>query len=305
VARIGPAAWTGPAYRRWVRDGRFDVVHLHEPLAPGLPQAVLRSAVRGGPPVVATVHATLGSPVASAALRLAGPVLRRRLAAAAAVTAVSATAATTAGGVSAAEITVIGNGVRMGPPPDRTGRRGPGTVVLVGRLDEPRKGVDVLLAAWPDVLRRVPGARLVLVGPGWPRGASGGRLPPGVDAVGPVDEAGRAAALAGADVAVAPNRGGESFGLVVAEAMADGLPVVASDLPAFSALMGGTDGGCEGGVLVPAGEPGPLADALARLLTDTDERRARGADGLRLVARHSWPRVTARYLELYRAVLRA
>lgn len=282
--------------RRWAAG--LDVVHLHEPLAPGLPQAALRGAATGGPPLVATGHACSDSGL----LVAAAPVLRRRLRAAACVTAVSRHAAATLARIGVAADELVPNAVDvpvMAPdtarPPGR--RAGPPTVVAVGRLAEPRKGIDVLLAAWPEV-RRGTGAELLLVGPGRPRG--GRRLPDGVRLVGRVPDAARDALVGAADVVVAPHRGGESFGLVVAEAMARGRPVVASDLPAFADLLAAGPAGDAAGLLVPPGLPGPLASALVRVLASPGLGDRLGAEGRARAARLGWQAVVPRWLEVYR-----
>ncbi|MGF1647018.1 MAG: glycosyltransferase family 4 protein [Kineosporiaceae bacterium] len=276
----------------------LDVVHLHEPLAPGLPQAVLRAAAAGGPPVVATGHACSDSPLLTAA----APVLRRRLRAAARVTAVSRHAAATLARIGVGSDDLVPNAVHVPGAMAEVVARGRGagerpTVVAVGRLAEPRKGIDVLLAAWPAV-RRSTGAELLLVGPGRPRG--GRALPEGARAVGRVPEAERDALVAAAAVVVAPHLGGESFGLVVAEAMARGRPVVASALPAFADLLAAGPAGGAAGLLVPPGEPGPLADALLRVLLDPALGDRVGAAGRVRAAGLAWEVVVPRYLEVYR-----
>ncbi len=159
----------------------------------------------------------------------------------------------------------------------------PPRILFVGR-PEPRKGLPVLLEAFASV---DGGARLDLVGPD---GDFGER----VTAHGRVDDARRAELLRGASVLCAPSLRAESFGLVLVEAMAAGVPVVASDLPAYRAVL---PENC--GELVPPGDPPALALALERLLADRDLRAHMAAAGPAEAARYDWERVAGRILELY------
>jgi phosphatidylinositol alpha-mannosyltransferase len=290
VARVAVGALLGRRVLGWVREHDLDLVHLHEPLAPGLPGAVLRSSPV---PVVATVHAAAAGPL----LRMSAPVLRRRLRAAHLVTAVSRHAARTLTAIGHPADLVVPNGLDALPSQPLDDPPAP-AVVCVGRLGEPRKGIDVLLAAWPEI--RHHGGRLVLVGPGIPRGGRHG-LPAGVTCTGTVDRVTRDALVRSASVVVAPHRGGESFGLVVAEAMALGRPVVASALPAFVDLLGPVDGRPPAGWLVPPGRPVDLAAAVNAVLKDPVEAAARAREGRRRVAGFDWPIVADQWLRAYAA----
>jgi phosphatidylinositol alpha-mannosyltransferase len=161
-----------------------------------------------------------------------------------------------------------------------------GRVLFLGR-DEPRKGLDVLLAAWPRVRGAYPGAELRVVGAHRPEAR------PGVVYLGRVDEATKRAELQHAAVVCAPNLGGESFGLVVAEAMAAGCAVVASDIPAFRAVLG------DAGVLVAPGAAVPLAEAVVRLLDDPESAARLGDAARRAAQRFDGTAVAAAYLEVY------
>jgi len=209
--------------------------------------------------------------------------------------AVSAVAAHTLARYSDATAEVIPNALDV----DRfAGGRGPGgrpTVLFLGRVDEPRKGLVVVLRAMRGVVDAVPDARLVVAGPGpVPSG-----LAPHVEVRGPVDEQAKAALLRSADVVVAPHLGGESFGIVVAEAMAAGAPVVASDLPAFRALLGGG----RHGVLVPPGSHADLGAAVTGLLADPARRTSLGRSGRAAARRLDWSVVTPRIVEVYARTL--
>jgi phosphatidylinositol alpha-mannosyltransferase len=164
----------------------------------------------------------------------------------------------------------------------------------VGRLDEPRKGLRVLLAAMPAVLRRHPTAVLTVVGPGTPPALSAG-LAGRVRFAGPVDDRAKAALLRAADVLVAPNTGGESFGIVLAEAMAAGTAVAASDLAPFRAVL--DHGRC--GLLFRAGDPRALAAAVDRLLGDPDLRREVAGRALVASAAYDWGSVASRVEQVY------
>jgi phosphatidylinositol alpha-mannosyltransferase len=167
--------------------------------------------------------------------------------------------------------------------------------VFLGRVDEPRKGLAVALRAMQRVVEAVPDARLVLAGPGTvPTG-----LADHVEVRGPVGEGDKADLLRSADVVVAPHLGGESFGIVVAEAMAAGAPVVASDLPAFRALLGGG----RHGVLVPPGNSAGLAAAVTGLLADPARRTSLGRSGRAAARRLDWSVVTPRIVEVYARTL--
>jgi len=188
------------------------------------------------------------------------------------------------------------------------GLREPGTTLSVepllaflGRFEEPRKGLPLLLAAFERLVAAHPGARLVVAGRG-DAGAALREVGPAsrdrVQFIGQVDDAERSRLLAAADVFVAPNLGGESFGIILLEAMAAGAPVVASDLPAFRDV-------CDDGRLGRHFRTGDAADLAAVLATTLDDPRtaARAAEAAREVRRYDWSAVTRQVVAVYGAVM--
>jgi phosphatidylinositol alpha-mannosyltransferase len=196
------------------------------------------------------------------------------------------------------EYDVIPNGVDV-PDTVEVGGRDE-TVVFTGRHD-PRKGLSVLLRAWPEIHRRT-GTRLRLIGTDpLQYGLLRSRLrltEEGIDVLGIVPNEVRTAELARAKAFVSPALGGESFGLVLAEALARGTPVVASDIPGYRAVMSD-----QSGLLVPPGDPDALAEAVIALLADEGHRQALGAAGHRLVLeRYSWDDIGRRLARIYELV---
>jgi phosphatidyl-myo-inositol alpha-mannosyltransferase len=229
-----------------------DVVHVHEPLMPLVGIAAARvSRV----PVVGTFHADPSSVVRSM-YRLSRAALRSTIARLRIVTAVSRLAAEAVAPFAAPRI--VPNAVdlrayREGGDADRAAHR----VVFVGR-DEPRKGLDVLLEAWPNVRRAVRDAELVVAGANRPDQR-------GTRFLGRIGEADKQELLRSASVFVAPNLGGESFGITLVEAMAAGCAVVASGLRAFAAVAG------DGAAYAPPGDASGLAAVVTRVLDDPSE----------------------------------
>lgn len=250
VARLtfGPIARA--RVRRWLDRGRFDLVHLHEPQVPSLSMLALQAAQV---PVVATFHTSM---IRSRALTAVQPVLRPLMERISARIAVSEDARRTLVEHLGGDAVVIPNGVEccefaQAPADSRfRGSASAPTVGFLGRLDEPRKGLAVLAAAWPAVLAAHPGARLLVAGSGDVAQAAARFDAPGVEFLGPVSEADKRALLRSVDVYVAPQTGGESFGIVLVEGMAAGTTVLASDLGAFTRVI---DDGTSG-VLFPTGD---------------------------------------------------
>jgi len=189
------------------------------------------------------------------------------------------------------------------------------TVGFLGRYGEPRKGMSVLLDALALVAPARPGLRLLVVGRGDPdalRREAGPGLADRLDVLGGVDDATKAAALRSMDVYCAPNTGGESFGMVLTEAMAAGAAVLASDLGAFRAVLAADVGGSAAdspgtaaGVLFPTGDPRGLASALTALLDDPERRTALGSAARVRAAAFDWPVVAGEVLRVYRAAIAA
>jgi len=256
-----------------------DAVHLHEPLMPVVAPAVLRWSV---PPVVATFHADPSRLVRGLYRRAAGP-LRRLLHRAAVVTAVSPVAASAVAGL--VEPRIIPNGIDVsGYRSSRARRR---RVVFLGR-DEPRKGLDPLLQAWPLVHASRPDTELRIMGT---ERASG---PRGVTFLGRVSEEAKRRELSEAAVFCAPNLGGESFGIVLVEAMASGCAVVASDLESFRAVAG------DSARYVLPGDAGRLGSLIGELLDDPDECRRLGTGARDRAQRFDLQSVRRDYLTAYR-----
>ena len=305
VARVGFGPLVAARTRRWLRAGGFDLVHVHEPITPSVALLALWSADQ---PVVATFHTATPR---SRSMRLAaGGVLRPALEKLYAQIAVSESARHVVVQHLGRDAVVIPNGFRLADftrtprPAGRTGRRP--RLLFLGRTDEPRKGLDVLLAALPVVRAAVPDLEMVVAGQG------SRPLPRDCVVPGLVDERSKATLLASADVFVAPHRSRESFGIVVLEAMAAGAPVVASDLPPFAELLGhgasrGVPGGSpplpaqhgERGTLFASGDPAGLAAAVLDTLHRPDAGRTERA--WRHAARFDWSEVGAAVEAVYRA----
>lgn len=292
VARVNFGPLTARRTREWLRADDFDLVHVHEPLTPS---AALFATTMARVPVVATYH--LDTP-RSRPLRLAGRAFAGTLTRIGAHIAVSRAAQRTIRKHLGIDPGIIPNGFRAADFEAhggslQAGQRGH-QIMFLGRIDEPRKGLDVLLAALPAIRNAIPEAGVWVVG-------SGRRtLPPGVQHLGAVSDSRRAELLRQAAVFVAPHLGRESFGLVLVEAMAAGTPVVASDLPAFGDVLTG-DRGRPLGRQFPRGDPTALAAAVVETLARPDPERCR------LAASHArgfdWDVVGPRIAQVYNDVV--
>ncbi len=294
IARI-LLSWSG--YRRLrqaLADGAFDVVHLHEPMVPLVPLAALLHARSV---TVGTFHA---SAERSVAYRCAQPLLRRLSGRLHGRIAVSRAARDFAARYLPGEYRVIPNGVdfqAFAAVPGRVAEREP-LVLYVGRLER-RKGVGYLLRAWEDVRRRAPGARLVVAGGGRPleryRRYAAARGWPEVCFPGVVSRKELLGLLRAARIVCAPSTGQESFGLVLLQAMAAGVPVVASRIAGYVELI--DQGG--GGILVPPCDVPALAAALAELLSDPRRCVELGQAGQQHARQFDWDHVASGILEYY------
>ncbi len=302
VARVtfGPA--TTARVNRWLEAGRFDVLHLHEPLNPSVSLMALWASTE---PVVATFHSAM---VRSRALHAAHPLLRPSLEKIRGRIAVSEDARGTVQRHLGGEAFIIPNGVYVDDFRGASVRaQWAGTpqapvLAFLGRVDEPRKGLEVLLRAMPAVLDVHPGARLLVAGPGDATDllrAADPRATAAVQMLGRVSDVDKADLLRSADAYVAPHLGGESFGIVLVEAMAAGAPVVASDLPAFAAVL---DRGSSG-ILFETGSQPALSQALLVLLSDPARRDALRAAGLARAAVFDWSVVADRIMAVYETVI--
>lgn len=274
---LSPGSWRRA--RRALSD--VDVIHVHEPLVPMLGWGALAI----DKPMVATFHADPPAWVATAYRR--APLLGRRFRRLA-ITAVSQTAAT-ALPARWGPVTIIPNGIDTASyqlPVGRVGRR----VCFIGR-DEPRKGLDALLQAWPLVRERVPHAELMVVG------AERTEATDGVDYLGRVSSGEKKRVLASSLVYVAPNTGAESFGIVIAEGMAAGCAVVCSDLEAFRSVLG------DAGIVVRVGDVERLAEAIISLLDDVETAEELGRRGLDQVKQFDWAEVGSAYRRVYENVV--
>ena len=292
--------------RRWLRAGAFDVLHLHEPTAPSLSMLAL---VLADGPVVATFHT---STPRSRTMALFASWLRPMLERVTARIAVSPLARQVYVEHLGGDAVEIPNGVDVAAlataaadplprPPGTT------TVGFVGRFDEPRKGMATLLEALEPLAARQD-LRLLVVGRGDAadlRHRLPGALADRVDVLGAVDDTTKARALGAMDVLATPNTGGESFGVVVAEGMAAGTPVIASDIEAFRRVLTDPDSGTVAGVLLPPGDAAAWSEGLAALLVDPARRAALARAGRSRVAAFDWSTVAAQVLRVYEVAVAA
>jgi phosphatidylinositol alpha-mannosyltransferase len=300
VARLSFGFLSASRVRRWIREGRFDVLHVHEPASPSL--GVLACWAADGP-IVATFHASFER---SRALSAAGPILQSALEKISARIAVSEKARKTLVDHFGGDAVLIPNGVTTERYAMATPLQGwpgdDGALGFLGRMDEQRKGLPVLLRAFEVLGRERPGLRLLLAGPGDAdevRARVSPELRDRVVILGLVSEADKVRALHSVDVFVAPNTGGESFGIVLAEAMSAGAPILASDITAFSrVLLGG-----RAGALFPVGDATALAAAAADLLDDGPRRKQLSDEAKTAVRAYDWSTVARDVVRVYETVV--
>lgn len=292
VARIAVGPSLIRRTKKFIREGQFDVLHIHEPNSPSFSMAALRLA-RG--PIVATYHASSSK---SRLLKLLLPVLRGPLEKVRGGIAVSEMARRWQVEMLGGDPVLIPNGVDThafaAHSTDRSTDHGdrPVEIVFLGRIDESRKGLAVLLKALDGIDRDV---HVSVIGAGTPR------KHPMVDYLGKVSDEQKAVVLGRADIYVAPNLGGESFGIVLVEAMAAGAAVVASDLEAFAAVCD-AESEHPAGVLFPTGDPTGLQRVLRHLVDHPHERAALAKRGQERAALYDWDHVAEAVLRVYETV---
>jgi phosphatidylinositol alpha-mannosyltransferase len=296
VARLQFGLVSASRVRRWLRDGAFDVVHVHEPATTSL--SLLACMIDDGP-LVATFHMAA---TRSRMLQVFDTVLQPFLEKLSGRIAVSSAARKLIVENLGADAVVIPNGVAVsrytGAEPLPGYPRAGGTIGFIGRYDEPRKGMGVLIAAMEQLVEPRPDLRLLVAGRGDEeefRASLSPEVSARVDLLGQVSEADKARLLRSVDVYCAPNTGQESFGIILLEAMAAGAPIVASDFDAFRrVLVGG-----RAGQLFSTGDPAALAASLGTVLDDPALRERLTAAGARAVAPYDWRVVAHEVLRVY------
>jgi phosphatidylinositol alpha-mannosyltransferase len=303
VSNLVPVPGGVLAMRRELRDGGYDVVHIHEPVVPLLGWDALCSTAPELP-LVGTFHTYSENALTNGIANVLGA--RRRMNHLHVRIAVSEAAAWTARRFFGGRYRIVPNGVHLDvagevdPVTEQLDAHPPNApmrILFIGQAVE-RKGLPVLLRAFEALREQVP-ATLTLVGADADEVAHMMLDDHGVHALGKVSEARKHAELAGADVLCAPSLHGESFGMVLTEALAASTPVVASDIPGYrDVVRDGVDG-----LLTPPGDALALAEALRSLALDP-AARARMAAAARLRAeRFAWPHVAAEVLDCYEQAL--
>jgi phosphatidyl-myo-inositol alpha-mannosyltransferase len=302
VARIAFGPVSTARVRRWIHRGSFDVLHVHEPFALSLSMLAVLSS-RG--PVVATFHTAMTRSRALSAAQGMLQLVMEKITARIAVSELARKVQVEHLGGGAVEIP---NGVAVAkfataePMPGWPGDGG--TIGFLGRFTESRKGFPILVAAFTELARSRPGLRLLVAGPG-DRSDLYASIPRSlhdrVVHLGLVSEPDKARMLRSVDVYVAPNTGGESFGMILTEAMAAGAAIAASDLDAFRRVL---DGG-RAGALFPTGDAPALTALLGELLDDPQRRADLAAAAATAVKVFDWPSVAARVLEVYATAIEA
>ncbi|MCC7025004.1 MAG: glycosyltransferase family 4 protein, partial [Thermomicrobiales bacterium] len=284
------------AVKTLLRREQFELIHLHEPLIPVLPYLVLLNSRAVN---VATFHAFRASSPWYTAFKPYMTFMMSRLDARIAV---SQPARDFVGQYFHGPYDIVPNGIDIqrfrNVEPFPWANDGVPRILFVGRFNEPRKGFKYLLRAMPLVHQQFPEARLVVVGGGKPDHYEG--LMERYD-VRNVDFVGLASAsdlpryYASCELFCAPSTSGESFGIVLLEAMASGRSVVAGDIPGYRSVM--TNG--HEGLLVPPKNPQSLALALVRLLSDRSLRQRMAVAGQATASRYDWPEIASRVLDVY------
>ena len=299
VAKVNFGPVSAARVRRCIKECDFDVLHVHEPASPTL--SVLACwAARG--PMVATWHS---SQQRSRALSAAYYLMQTAMEKISARIAVSEAARQTLVKHLGGDAVLVPNGVVCsdyeGATPLPGYPRQDPTLFFIGRIDEPRKGLHVLLAALPRIAAAHPGVEVLVAGPGDQEQATEDLAPDLRDRVrflGLITDADKISAFASADVYVAPNTGGESFGIVLLESMAAGTPVVASNLEAFASVL---DGGRTGELFVSE-DPDSLADTVIDLLADSQRRETLVPIGHERARQFDWEVVAGEIEQVYESV---
>jgi len=294
VARVlfGPIAFK--RVRAWITQGNFDLLHLHEPAIPSI--SLLACWAAEGP-MVGTFHAAAKRQKVIFAI---GPILEPAIEKLSARIAVSEAARLTLTDHLETDAVVIPNGIytkRLAhgkAQPDWKGN----TIGFIGRFDEPRKGLSVLQEALPIIARFAPDVRVLVAGPGDSKDVIDEidpQLRHRFEFLGRISEAQKADFMASISLFVAPNTGGESFGIILAEALAGGAPVIASDIPAFDSLLGGG----KYGALFESENPTDLARVVIDLLRDDQRRLSLANAGKERAKDFDWDVVAAQIFSVY------
>lgn len=301
VARLAFGPKVDRKTRKWLEKNDFDVLHIHEP---GTLSVGLIALMRARVPVVATFHSAMNhSRLRGMTAGLVAPSLEKI----AARVAVSEEAKRTLVEHHSGDAIIVPNGVftrqfsSAVPRPEWEATSDRPVIVFLGRLDEPRKGLPVFAGAIEDVLREHPGTRFLVAG----RGEADSlhelieKHPDSVQLLGEITDEDKASLLAGATAYVAPQTGGESFGIVLVEAMAAKTLVIASDIAAFEAVL---DQG-RAGDLFPVGDSTALAKTISAAIADPTRTERLANLGAERAQIYDWQTVTDRLLAIYDAVL--
>ena len=295
VARVlfGPIA--SSRAKQWIASGDFDLLHLHEPAIPSL-SLLACSAAEG--PLVGTFHVSTPKKKAIYAI---GPILEPIVEKLTARIAVSELARSTLKDHFETDAVVIPNGIdghkyaNAKKYPEYSGEN---TIGFIGRFEEPRKGLQVLLDSLPIVARFIPDVKYLIAGPGESKDYIKNidpQLRNRIKFLGFLTDEMKESFLKSVKIYVAPNTGGESFGIIIAEAMAGGAAVVASDIPAFSQLL--EDG--KYGLLFENENSSDLADKIIRVLKDQDLAQRYSQLGRDHAARFDWNQVGDEIMNVY------
>ena len=298
VARLlfNPAAFA--RVRNWLLENEFDILHLHEPAVPSISLLALWASEG---PIVGTFHAQTKK---GATTRVIASIVEPAIERLSEKIAVSQAAYDTLQEHMDTTAYVIPNGIfadryRDGVVEDKwTGA----TLGFIGRFEEPRKGLEVLIDAIPIISRFAPDVRVLIAGPGDPEEISediNSELRARFQFLGKISESEKANFLKSISLYIAPNTGGESFGIIIAEAMAGGAAVVASDIPAFTDLLGSG----KYGALFESEDPQSLAKVVIDLLRDDEKRRELAESGRIYAQRFDWSQVAHQIYEIYEQVM--